>query len=103
MSAQKVATGVGLAALAALFVGVGLPALLPPPAVPEIRIVVPVTESAEMGAADEAEPDPIGQVPPATGGDDDDDDGGGSRPGGGSGDDGGDDDDSDDDDDGDDD
>ncbi|MEV0394763.1 hypothetical protein [Polymorphospora rubra] len=103
MSAQKVATGVGLAALVGLFVGVGLPALLPPAAVPEIRIVVPATESVGTGTENEAEPDPTGQAPPPTEGDDDDDDGGGSRPGGGpGGDDGADDDDTDDEDDGDD-
>jgi hypothetical protein len=41
---QKVATGIGLAGLAALFVGVGLPAIRPPGPVPEIEIVVPAAD-----------------------------------------------------------
>jgi hypothetical protein len=43
VSAQKVATAVVVTALAALFLSVGLPRLLPPPAVPEI--VVPVGDT----------------------------------------------------------
>jgi hypothetical protein len=46
VSAQKVATGIALAALAALFLGVGLPTLLPPAPVPEI--VVPVGEREDQ-------------------------------------------------------
>lgn len=48
MSAQKVATAVALTALAALFFSVGLPSLLPAPAVPDI--VVPVGDTDDEPA-----------------------------------------------------
>jgi hypothetical protein len=41
MSAQRVVTAIGLVALAALLLSVGLPTLLPPAGVAEITIVVP--------------------------------------------------------------
>ena len=89
MSAQKVATGVVLAALAALLLSVGMPALLAPEQVPTIQITNPVTGADDgSGGADEpsAEPPPA-EVPPARTDDDDtddtddDDDGGDDGPG----------------------
>ncbi|TDB82341.1 hypothetical protein [Micromonospora sp. KC721] len=68
MSAQRVATGLGLAGLIGLLVWVGLPALAPPPAVPVINIVEPT--GARPEDADDNEQDPTG---PATDGGDDDD------------------------------
>lgn len=41
VNAQRIATGVGIAALLALFLGVGLPTLLPPSPVAEIEIESP--------------------------------------------------------------
>jgi hypothetical protein len=77
VSAQKVATAVGLAALAALFLSVGLPALLPPDPVARIEIVV--------GEDDEPhQPEPTRLTPPGRLGDDSgDDDSGGDDSGGG--------------------
>jgi len=100
MSAQKIATGLALGGLTGLFLWVGLPALLPPPSVPEITIVVPVADVEgsprdEVAPADTRKP----AAPPAVrpddddaggdsgGGDDSDDSGSGS--GSGSDDDGG--------------
>jgi hypothetical protein len=90
MSAQKIATGLALGGLTGLFLWVGLPALLPPPSVPEITIVVPVADVEgsprdEVAPADTRKP----ATPPAVrpddddaGGDDADDSGGGSDGGG---------------------
>jgi hypothetical protein len=61
MSGQRVATWVGLAALAVLLLSVGAPALLPPEPVPAIEIVTP-TDS------------PSGQSPGASTDPPDDDD-----------------------------
>jgi hypothetical protein len=99
MSAQKIATGLALGGLTGLFLWVGLPALLPPPSVPEITIVVPAAEVEgsprdEVAPADTRKPAPPTDVRPDdddAGGDDSDDDGGDS----GGGDDDGDDDSSD--------
>jgi hypothetical protein len=66
MGAQRVATGIGLAGLAALLASVGLPAVLPPEPVPEIEIVVPVGGSDRVTA-------PSTQPPPTRTGDDPDD------------------------------
>jgi hypothetical protein len=63
MSAQGVATGVGFAALTALLLGVGLPAVLPPESVPAIQIVDPTSHGVDVGRA-----------PPTEGDDDDADD-----------------------------
>lgn len=63
MSGQRVATWVGLAALAVLLLSVGAPALLPPEPVPVIEIVTPTDGPA-------AEPPETASDPP----DDDDDD-----------------------------
>jgi hypothetical protein len=73
MSAQKIATGLALGGLTGLFLWVGLPALLPPPSVPEITIVVPVAD-VEGSPRDEVAPadtrKPV--APPAVRPDDDD-------------------------------
>lgn len=100
MSAQKIATGLALGGLTGLFLWVGLPALLPPPSVPEITIVVPVADVEgsprdEVAPADTRKPATPPAVRPddddaggdAGGGDDSDDSGSGS--GSGSDDDGG--------------
>jgi hypothetical protein len=73
MSAQKIATGLALGGLTGLFLWVGLPALLPPPSVPEITIVVPVADVEgsprdEVAPADTRKP----AAPPAVRPDDDD-------------------------------
>jgi hypothetical protein len=73
MSAQKVATGLGLAALATLLSGVGLPALLPPDRVPAIEITEPAAHQLEQGQNETAPPN-AGTVPKPASGDDDDDD-----------------------------
>lgn len=79
VSAQKIATAVVLAALAALLLSVGVPALLAPDQVPVIQITDPVT-TADGDNAGVASPEPAPeQVPPARtdddGGDDSDDEG----------------------------
>ncbi len=86
MSAQKIATGLALGGLTGLFLWVGLPALLPPPSVPEITIVVPVADVEgsprdEVAPADTRAPAP----PPSDRSDDDDagDDDAATTPGGG--------------------
>ena len=73
MSAQKIATGLALGGLTGLFLWVGLPALLPPPSVPEITIVVPVAD-VEGSPRDEVAPADTGKpaTPPAVRPDDDD-------------------------------
>jgi hypothetical protein len=73
MSAQKIATGLALGGLTGLFLWVGLPALLPPPSVPVITIVVPVADVEgsprdEVAPADTRKP----AAPPAVRPDDDD-------------------------------
>jgi hypothetical protein len=68
VSAQKVATAVGLVAFVALVLGVGAPALLPPGDVPAIQIVVPAGETTDHG--DDNEANPATTAP--SGGDDDD-------------------------------
>lgn len=45
VAAQRIATGVALAALTALFLSVGLPPLLPPTPVSEIEVPVEQTET----------------------------------------------------------
>lgn len=91
MSAQKVATGIGMAALATLLSAIGLPALLPPGRVPAIEITEPAAHQLEQGQNETAPPS-AGTVPRPASGDDDDDDaddrpaprppaaGGGTRP-----------------------
>ena len=100
MSAQKIATGLALGGLTGLFLWVGLPALLPPPSVPEITIVVPVADVEgsprdEVAPADTRKPAASPTVRPDdddAGGDDSSDDSGSDDSGGGdSGDDSGDD------------
>jgi hypothetical protein len=90
MSAQKVATGIGLAALATLLSGVGLPVLLPPDPVPAIQITEPAAHQLKQGQNGTAPPSAGTRPRPASGDDDDDDAddrpaprkpaGGGSRP-----------------------
>jgi hypothetical protein len=78
MGAQKVATGIGLAALALLLLEVGLPAILPPRPVPEIQIVVPVSNPDEgLPPGDDDHPaEPTAPASDDDGGGDDDDGGG---------------------------
>jgi hypothetical protein len=68
MSAQRIATGIGLVALAGLLLSVGLPVLLPPAPVAEIEIVVPTEDSDEPAESPET-------IPPGRLDDDEDDDG----------------------------
>jgi hypothetical protein len=76
MRAQKIATGLALGGLMGLFLWVGLPALLPPPSVPEITIVVPVAD-VEGSPRDEVAPaDTRAPAPPPSDRSDDDDAGG---------------------------
>jgi hypothetical protein len=72
MGAQKIATGIGLAALVALLVSVGLPAVLPPGPVAEIEIVVPAGNDDGNEPTGSPEPTPV--VPPARSDDDEPDD-----------------------------
>ena len=91
MSAQKIATGLALGGLTGLFLWVGLPALLPPPSVPEITIVVPVADVEgsprdEVAPADTRKPAASPTVRPDdddAGGDDSSDDSGSDDSGGG--------------------
>jgi hypothetical protein len=74
MGAQKVATGIGLAAVVVLLVRVGLRAVLPPGPVAEVEIVVPAGDESEPTRS----PEPVPTAPPARTEDDDepdDDDG----------------------------
>jgi hypothetical protein len=73
MSAQRIATGIGLIALAGLLLSVGLPVLLPPAPVAEIEIVVPTEDSDEP--AESPETIPPGRLDDPD--DDEDDDGDG--------------------------
>jgi hypothetical protein len=72
MGAQKIATGIGLAALVALLVSVGLPAVLPPGPVAEIEIVVPAGN--DDGNEPTRSPEPAPVAPPARSDDDEPDD-----------------------------
>jgi hypothetical protein len=72
MGAQKVATGIGLAALVALLVSVGLPAVLPPGPVAEIEIVVPAGN--DDGNEPTRSPEPAPVAPTARSDDEPDDD-----------------------------
>jgi hypothetical protein len=56
MSAQRIATGIGLVALAGLLLSIGLPTLLPPAPVAEIEIVVPAGDSDEPAESPETIP-----------------------------------------------
>jgi len=56
MSAQKIATGLALAALTSLFLWVGMPALLPPHPVAEIKMTVPPAKVAEGSPRNEVAP-----------------------------------------------
>ena len=72
VGAQKLATVIGLIALAALLLGVGLPAVLPPAPVPAVEIVVP-TDDGSGGS------DPVAPAPARIEDDDSDDDDGDDR------------------------
>ena len=77
MSTQKVATGIGLAALVGLLTGVGLPVLLPPDQVPAIQIISPAAQTrTDDGYDDGADPAGSASLGPAHAGGDDDDDAG---------------------------
>lgn len=73
MGAQKIATGIGLVALAALLLEVGLPAVLPPRPVAEIEVVVPVGFRDETGGEDPGRDDEASPAPRRDDGDDGDD------------------------------
>lgn len=54
MSAQRVATGIGLAGLAALAVSVGVPTLVPPEPVDEIQVGGATSEETPRGLVGES-------------------------------------------------
>lgn len=84
VGAQRIATGIGLAALAALLVNVGLPAIRSPAQVPEVEIVVPVGDSEEGPPAGTPQPVPPTREADGEDGDRDrDDDSPGGGPAGG--------------------
>jgi hypothetical protein len=72
MSAQKVATGVGLTALTALLLSVGLPAALAPESVPAIQIN-PIGETGDDAGAAPAGGDDDSDASSDDDGPDDDD------------------------------
>src|SRR5690606_9125179 len=71
VGAQKLATVIGLIALAALLLGVGLPAVLPPAPVPAVEIVVPTDDGS--GGSDPVAPAPARIEDDDSDGDDGDD------------------------------
>jgi hypothetical protein len=76
MSAQRVVTAIGLVALAALLLSVGLPTLLPPAGVAEITIVVPESpEPALPSRPDDRDDDDEDEDQDEDEDDDQDDDG----------------------------
>jgi hypothetical protein len=79
MSAQRIATGIGLVALAGLLLSIGLPTLLPPAPVAEIEIVVPAGDSDEP--AESPETIPPGRLDDDADDADDPDDAGDDSPG----------------------